>query len=192
MTALSRDASSACCPLSWAAPGGPTAPTPSRRMPFPATRRRQGTSCLAPSRPRCGSSRRRVDQRAGWCLQRLAVDVEHGASADHDEQLFVRLGVSVVPADDGVTGLAGGPRRHAEARDAEVMPNGPVPVVQVRELVDLVETRNRMLGHESPSSRSDHRHRNWAVAHPGPSLFAIWVHLLCGSVLAALDGDLRR
>jgi hypothetical protein len=48
-----------------------------------------------------------------------------------------------------------------------VMPNGPVPVVQVRELVDLVETRNRMLGHESPSSRSDHRHRNWAVAHPG-------------------------
>ena len=78
-------------------------------------------------------------------------ELEHGVASQHEEELLVCGGVAlVVLVDDQVARGMGSPSGNPERRDAEVVSDRPVVTAPVRELVDLVQMRNRVTSHETP------------------------------------------
>src|SRR5207253_7197934 len=94
------------------------------------------------------------DESAGGRDHPVAVELEHGAPAQNDVKLLVRVRLRlVVLVDDPVARVTGRPRVDAEGRDAEVVPDGSPWTAPVVHLVDLVEVRDRVPTHETPSRR---------------------------------------
>src|SRR5919198_1736158 len=91
-----------------------------------------------------------VDERAGGRVKTLVVELEGRATLDDDVELLVAVVRLVVLVDDPVAHLAAGPRVDAEGLDAEVVPDRPQRLAPVGDLVDLVESRDLVSGHQVP------------------------------------------
>ena len=91
-----------------------------------------------------------VDEGAGRRVDRLAVQLEAGASVlDEVELLLLVLGVGLVMlVDEPVARFARGPGVDAEGLDAEVVPDRPPRAAPVRDLLDLLEMYRREPAHE--------------------------------------------
>src|SRR5262245_10754831 len=112
---------------------------PSRSRP---ERENRGIGLLRERRPY--GARAREHERAGRCVEALAVDLEDGVTADDEVELLL---VVVVLRDHAIARLATRPGVDPQRRDPEVVPHRPQAAAAVRDLVDLVELRRRISVH---------------------------------------------
>jgi hypothetical protein len=84
------------------------------------------------------------DERPGRSVQPLAVELEHGATAEDEVELFL---IVVVFGDEAIARGVTRPSVDAERRDAEVMTYGPQSAAAVRDLFKLVQTRDFKAAH---------------------------------------------
>ena len=90
------------------------------------------------------------DERAGGRVHALAVELERRAALLDEVELLILVRL-VVLVDDPVARVVARPRVDAEGRDAEVVADGSPRTAPVVRFVDLVEVRDRVTTHKTPS-----------------------------------------
>ena len=88
------------------------------------------------------------DERAGGRVDPLAVELEDRVPALDEVELLLPVVRLVVLVDDPVARRPGRPRRRAERGDPQVVPHGAVGLATVVQLLDLVQSCNRIVAHE--------------------------------------------